>query len=180
MSAIDIGSEAIDRATFLTYNYTLIDKTNPANLSGRITSVALYAVVEMSGIKVGIFTEAPANTFTVRDWQSLANCPAGYKEYAVDLNVEAGDFIGIFFTGGQLEVDTASGDGWWLENADYIPCTGQAFAFTASRAASIYGIGTTESPGGASRQGFFIGSSIDTWINEWIGAFVDQDNGRRG
>ena len=117
MAAIDIGNEAINRDSYIDYNKTLIDGTNTANASGRLTSVSVYANVEMLNSVVAIFYRPDSgghpNNFTARDSQSLGTVPAGLSNHDVDLEVEEGDYIGIYFFG-QGRIDSAvSGGLYW-------------------------------------------------------------------
>ncbi|GAH33167.1 unnamed protein product, partial [marine sediment metagenome] len=117
MAVIDIGNEVIDRDSYIDYGKTLIDGTNPANASGRLTSVSIYARVEMLYTNVAIFyrpdpTGYP-NNFTARDSHYVGTVAAGEQSFEVELEVEAGDFIGVYFVGGgQIECDVAGGTFW--------------------------------------------------------------------
>lgn len=144
-TAIDIGTPAIDRGSFLaTNNITFISVENPANLSGRITSIEIWAVVEMTGVKVATFEEVDTNTFTARDSQLIGTVSAGSKKtFDVDLDVQAGDYIGLCTTGGAIENDT-SGSGTWNTSGDQTGCVEQVFSFNADRTMSLYGTGITE------------------------------------
>ena len=139
---IDIGSSAIDRGSFLaTNNITFISVENPANLSGRITSIEIWAVLEMTGVKVATFEEVDTNTFTARDSYTIGTVAAGSKQtFDVDLDVQAGDYIGLYTTGGAIENDT-SGSGTWNTSGDQTGCVGELFTFNADRTMSLYGTG---------------------------------------
>ncbi|RXG66767.1 hypothetical protein ES695_01440, partial [Candidatus Atribacteria bacterium 1244-E10-H5-B2] len=41
---IDIGMPAIDRSASITSGYTEVDKNNPANISGTVNKVEIFAV----------------------------------------------------------------------------------------------------------------------------------------
>lgn len=119
MAVIDIGNEAINRASSIDYNKTLIDGTNVANATGRLTSVSIYARVDMLFTVVAIFYRPDSggypNNFTARDSQSLGTVEAGEQIFEVDLEVHEGDFIGLYFYGGgQLEADGGEGIFWNL------------------------------------------------------------------
>lgn len=117
MAVIDIGNEAINRVSYIDYNKTLIDGTNVANTTGRLTSVSIYANNEMFFTVVAIFYRpnpgGNPNNFTARCSQSLGTVPTGLSNHDVDLEVEEGDFIGVFFFGqGQIDAATSGGVFW--------------------------------------------------------------------
>lgn len=118
MAVIDIGNEAINRSGFVGQGLTIIDGTNPANTGERITSVSIWAKVTMLYTVVGIFyrpdPEGYTNNFTARCSQSIGTVEAGAKRtFEVDLEVEEGDFIGIYcYSAGELEGDPEGGISW--------------------------------------------------------------------
>ena len=144
---IDIGMPAIDRASSTGTN-TYVDKLNPANGTGKITSVEIWAAADLINCEVATFFQPDPggfpNNFTTRDTQVIGTVTAGSKQtFPVDLDVEEGDYIGIYFTAGTLERDLGSG-GYWYHNVDDIPCVNQEFWVTGSGAElSLYGTGTT-------------------------------------
>jgi hypothetical protein len=153
MGAIDVGAACTDRATSLGSTRTIIAKENPANDTGKITKVAIYGTgASVLACKVAIFTLVSGNSFTTRDYESIGNIAIGYQEFTVDLDVQAGDYIGMLInSGGGIEYDTSGGEGVWALSGDYIPCTNQDFgAINTGRSASIYGTGATSGGGGIS------------------------------
>ena len=142
MATIDIGSAAEDRANFLSLAITYIAKENPANVSGRITSVEIWAYLEMTGVKVATFEEVDTNIFTARDSYTVGTVTTGAKRtFEVDLDVQAGDYIGIYGTAGFIEANTSSGSGTWSKSGDHTECVEEAIDFTADRTMSLYGTG---------------------------------------
>ena len=146
LAAIDIGSPATDRASSNGLGtYTHIIAENPANASGTITSVEIWfnvGVGALEGLWVATFYNVSGNNFSTRDTVSLGEASAGYNAFEVGLNVEGGDYIGIFAGGGRIDT-TWSGDGAWYLAGNQIPCTNVTFAFEAGFTFSLYGIGTT-------------------------------------
>ncbi|MBA7581513.1 hypothetical protein ES708_23418 [subsurface metagenome] len=61
------------------------------------------------------------------------------QTFDVNLIVEAGDYIGVYWTGGRLEYDVSGPVGDWRKANDKIPCTNVAFDFYSSRVMSIHG-----------------------------------------
>ncbi|GAI75889.1 unnamed protein product, partial [marine sediment metagenome] len=139
---IDIGSEAINR----TYNWgaqrTLINRTNPANETGKIVTIKIYGT-NLNSVKIATFFNVSGNYFSTRDWQSLGNVGTGYKEITVDLEVAKNDYIGIYFSAGTLDIDLNGGDGdWAVSYQDLIPCTNKLFTLNSTtQIISLYGEG---------------------------------------
>ena len=145
MAAIDVGAAAIDRVSSTLADYTFIAKENPANLSGKITTIAVYVYnATLVGAKVATFQETSSNVFTARASQTLPDTTVGYHEIVVDLDVEAGDYIGIFIPSDTSRLDKDStADGYWTLVGDQTACTDATFTFTAERSISLYGTGET-------------------------------------
>ena len=144
LTPIDVGSPAIDGTHYFTdTNFTLISKVNPANYSGKINSVEIYAHTSMTGCEVATFYQGAANVFTTRDSQTIGNVAAGAKRtFEVDLDVNAGDYIGIYFATGQIELNTGTNPGNWGLAGDNIPCSSTTFAvFNTTIPMSLYGTG---------------------------------------
>lgn len=143
MAIIDIGVEPIGRTTAYV-NYTLINKANPANATGKITSIEVW-VTGNCNLDVATFTQGAANYFTTRDQETLMSVIAGAKRtFEVDLDVVEGDFIGCFSgTGGIAGITTTDGEGVWYKASGQIPCENLSFALSAAWVMDLYGIGTT-------------------------------------
>jgi len=143
--AIDIGSAAIERP-FNTVNVlkTYVDKNNPANASGTITSIEIWASTNLANCEVATFYIVSGNNLSTRDTHTIGSVTAGNKQTfsGLDITVQTGDYIGLKYTRGQLE-KTDSGDGYWYINSDEIPCTNVLFTSVADTTISLYGTGTT-------------------------------------
>ena len=125
MAFIDIGNPAIVGGGRLYANFTDIDVNNPANGSGTIVSVEIYAQETMYNCEVAIFYLVSGTSYTTRDHQAIGTVTAGAKRtFTVDLDVQTGDLIGLFFTAGELESSTEQGStkNRYL-SGDRIPCT---------------------------------------------------------
>jgi hypothetical protein len=140
-TAIDVGSEAINRSTYNNEG-TSVDRNNPANASGTITSVEIYANSAMSNVEVATFFVVSGNNLSTRDSEAIGSVAAGYTTHTVSLNIVTGDCIGIYFSAGGLDRDTTGG-GFWKNAGDQIPCTNVLFTLTANGTLSIYGAGAT-------------------------------------
>lgn len=151
---IDIGSAATNRGNTFAGERTVIVKNNPANESGKITSVEIWGYDDMTETEVVTFAQGDASVFTARDSQVIGTVTGGSKQtFSVDLDVVAGDFIGVWFrnnagTGwtGNISMST-SGAGLWYLDGDQTSCVDTTFSFAANRDISLYGTGTTEEEG---------------------------------
>jgi len=65
------------------------------------------------------------------------------RTFAVDLDVEVGDYLGIYYTDGSIERDTSGFAGMWYASTDQIPCTDFTFSTSSGSAISLYGTGMT-------------------------------------
>ncbi len=141
-TALDVGPGATNRAAALAQGNTVIDLANAVNGDGVITSVSIWAATDLTGVEVAMFYEVTSGVFSVRSSDTIGDVTSGSKQtFAVELPCVAGDYLGIWWTGGTLEVDTAGGSGVRAAAGDQIPCYGQAFALSANYAISIEGAG---------------------------------------
>ena len=150
---IEIGCPAIDGDSNLgTNNKTVVDRNNPANGTGKITSIEIWAKVEMTGVKIAIFRLVSGNNLSTYDYETIqidgqdpGVVPAGSKQTAtVDLDVEEGDYIGLYYATGDIELDYFVSDGIWWSVGDKIPCTDVTFNTVGNNNMSLCGTGTTE------------------------------------
>jgi len=140
--AIDIGLEPVEGNDQGYANWTTVSKFNPANETGTITSVEIWAKVNLVGCKVGIFYVVSGNNLTCRDYQTIGNVTAGSKQtFEVDLDVETGDYIGITYTSGTM---SANGVGRWYVSGDQMTCVNKLFNSSTSASPHVYGTGATE------------------------------------
>ncbi|GAI61889.1 unnamed protein product [marine sediment metagenome] len=141
---IDIGSDPIDRASYVAIGYTIIDKNNPANASGILHTVKVYAYLSLNGLKVGTFYTTNGNKLKCRDSELI-----GYVENkavrtftGLSIAVEEGDYIGCYYTSGNIERDTEGFLGIWGRYGESIdPGDEETYTFYAGDAMSLYGIG---------------------------------------
>ena len=170
---IDIGAEAIDRVSSNTV-MTSVNKGNPANASGKITSVEIYANSNMTGAIVATFyrpdpTGSP-NYLVARDHYEIGSVTSGSKQtFTVDLNVEEGDYLGIYYSGGAIENDVSGGDGVWIQGGNRTETTGNIFILSADNALSLYATGTTAIGLPVTFNGATISKWNDTTISKWNG-----------
>ncbi|MBA7570584.1 hypothetical protein ES708_12337 [subsurface metagenome] len=144
---IDIGSPAIDRASNTTANYTTVDKNNPANASGQITSIEFRVQYKVRGLIVGTFYSTNGNTLKCRASEVIpGDFPTGSTQTkAVTIDVREGDYIGFYETSGRLERDTEGFAGiWGILNKHIDPGDEYEYDFFAGDALSLYGRGEGE------------------------------------
>ena len=166
---IDVGAAATNRTSEkFTGTYMVI--VNPADGTGKITSVEIYAVTgyNLTLVEVATFYVVSGNFLSTRDWEYIGNVTAGSKQtFVVDLNVVAGDYIGIYFaSGGKIEADST---GTYMSKAgDNIPCTNIEFSSPVAGTISLYGTGETVAVG--------IKWNTQT-ISKWDGQVITKLNG---
>lgn len=143
--SIDIGSPAIDRTAYENYGNTIINKTNPANASGKITKIQIYFRLTVYSWKIAIFHEVSANRFTTRSYAVMPSGPhdPGFHEFDVDLDVQEGDYIGFYLTNGQIDSDSLGLGIWASWGNDRIPCIDQEFTSYGEYRDSLYGTGSS-------------------------------------
>ncbi len=152
MAIIDIGAPAIQREGWFGNGYTVINKENPANASGTITSVEIFVETAfLTGVTVGTFYTTNGNTLKCRDSEFIGSVPSGSKQTFSDLTiaVEAGDYIGIYITGGTgfLSGIGTGYAGIWYISGEYIdPNDEVAYTFSDGDCISLYGTGEEIAP----------------------------------
>jgi len=144
VSDIDVGADPVARLDSCRAGSTYVDKNNPANASGTLSSVKVWAEANITGLIVGTFYITNGNTLKCRDSVLIGDVEAGAERTFTDLSiaVEEGDYIGCYFTGGFLEFDPSGYAGFWLGFGKYIDPNDEAeYTFFAGRALSLYGYG---------------------------------------
>ncbi|MBE3085367.1 MAG: DUF2341 domain-containing protein [Bacteroidetes bacterium] len=147
---IDVGSAAIVRAAGKGGNRTWVDLANPADFTGKITNVAIFVNSTMASAKVATFYAIDATHYTARSSGNLGTVPYGLQNKAVNLDVVAGDFIGIYFTDNldYISASSSGGSGVVYLAGDQTACSNAEFALYANWAISLYGTGATVAVGG--------------------------------
>lgn len=144
---IDVGVAAIDRDYILTDGWTRIVIDNPANASGTLHTIKIWANSNISGLIVGTFYLTNENTLKCRDSVFIGNVEAGAERTfpGLSIAVEAGDYIGCYFTAGYLERDTVGYAGLWSKDGEYIdPGDEATYGVLADDTMSLYGIGEAD------------------------------------
>ena len=102
---IDIGDAAINRGSYANYGDTIIIKNNPANASGKIISIEIWANSNLSNVEVATFYVVSGNNLSTRDTHTIGSVTAGSKQTfsGLDITGEAGDYLGAYWTYGRLD-----------------------------------------------------------------------------
>ncbi|MBA7617107.1 hypothetical protein ES703_24418 [subsurface metagenome] len=148
-SDIDVGADPIDRTDLYGMGYTLIDTNNPANASGILHTVKVYALGNIVGLRVGTFYATNGDVFKCRDSEFIGDVAAGAERTFTGLSiaVEEGDYIGCYYTAGAIECDKVGFLGLWGRYGEFIdPGDEAAQGFLEGAAISLYGYGDIEAP----------------------------------
>ncbi len=138
-----IGEEPKDRSSMISGYRTIINKGNPARYSGTIQNIGIRSYNTIYNVEVATFYKSSEDSFSTRDYQYIGTVYGGSaREYIVSLDVKAGDYIGMYFTGSSqaMERDTSGCAGMWHQNLDNIPCTNRHFNFISGDAISLGGV----------------------------------------
>lgn len=153
--AIDIGAEATDRGYAYSAGRTVIAKDNPANASGTITSVEIWANTDMTNCRVGTFYTTNGDRLKCRDSATIGAVTAGSKQTFTEdsggsplaITVETGDYIGFYETPGKIEWDIAGFLGMWYVVSEFIdPGDETDYSLAAGDTISLKGTGEEEAP----------------------------------
>lgn len=147
--SIDVGAPCIDRSSGLG-DYTLVGIDNPANASGTIDYICIYALSTMSSIEVASFIDEGSNVLSTNGVVALVNSSVGENTYNAPgdftaFNISAGEYIGIKYIG-SIEVATSGGGGVWYKAGDNIPASSVTFSWIANYIFSLYATGTEAAP----------------------------------
>jgi hypothetical protein len=139
--SISIGSGAIDRVTQGT-PYTIIDKGNPANATGTLTSVSIYVNSNLGALSMATFYLVSGTNYSTRDYVDLGNTLTGLITFSpVSIDTTLGDYLGYTCTTGYVDRDTTGTNMCWYDDGDMIPCTNNTF-FVYDMTYSLSGTGT--------------------------------------
>ena len=147
MGAIDVGSDAVDRAEIWQVStYTLLNKGNVANDTGNITSVEIWVNENTTGTIVATFFGSGTD-WTSRGSATIGAVTAGSKQTFSGLSfaVETGDIIGMYVgSAGKMEIGSPNDAGMLYLSGDQIDEVQHTYTdYGAVRAISLYGIGVT-------------------------------------
>jgi hypothetical protein len=141
--ALKIGCECTDRASSGASGTTIVDWKYVATDEGTISQVDIWAVTNISDSDVAIFEFSGSGLSTV-DSEHIGSITAGSEQNftGLDLTVQKGSYLGIYYTGGTIEKSTSGETGFWYLYSDQIPCTDVSFSAIGGYGISLYGTGT--------------------------------------
>ena len=140
---LDVGHVADSGTTTFYGGFTVIDLTNPVNLSGKINLVDIRVTSNNNrNVIVGIF-RGSGTSYACVDYESLGDLTTGlYEDIVVDLDAQAGDFIGAImpdFT--SIRGGTTGGSGMMYKNGDQTATGEQTYILDADNWMALYGTG---------------------------------------
>jgi hypothetical protein len=154
MAAIDIGAGADNlSSSFNPIDKTVIDRTNPANDSGEITTFEVFLYYSsLTGCVIGTLTKGTENNYTGQDYESLGSVSAGSKQTfsGKSCHVHTNDVIGFSATGGggALESQTTGGSGYLSYAGNGWDGSSHAYSlWQSSGQFGLYGTGETAAAG---------------------------------
>lgn len=156
MAVIDIGPGAINRETMWGVDNTSLDAANPANDTGILDIIEIWAQADLVGCKVGTFYGSGTD-YTSRDVETIGPVASGSKQTfsGLDIDVETGDFIGLYATSGLIERDFSGFTGIYYKIGDQFGTGQQTYSLYDGDGMSIYGTGETEAAAAAGGAGSF-------------------------
>jgi len=154
---ITIGNPAVD-GDILTggSGYTQVDKKTPADGTGTITTVEVCLRASTTTTIIAIFS-ASGNFLTARDYESVGALSAGYNSFSVNLDVVTGDYIGIYYVGGEPEITPTASTGIWYKLGDQTQCVNTSFS---SYTAAFLSLGGSSGVAAAEGNVIFFGTNF--------------------
>jgi len=183
---IDIGPGATNRNTYSNAGITYIDLANPANLTGIIDTLQIWANSNLPvGTKIGTFYLS-GGQYACRAYYtttSIITSGAVRTLTGLSIAVQAGDYLGIYFATGRIERASTGGSGVLWKGGDQFGAGLQTYATFASYAISIYGTGNTvgEAPTvtiETIKTGTATATTTNHLIDTTLNQFVAGDVGR--
>ncbi len=140
---IDIGNLAVT-GTGSTAQYTRVIVDNPANATGTLDVIEVFARVEIPNVQAATFFIVSGLNLSTRDAdESLGVAAADVKTTysGLSIDVETGDYLGFDIDGGRMAWNSGGVANSLWKNGDFIPCTNELFAELGDFAWSVYGTG---------------------------------------
>jgi hypothetical protein len=125
-------------------NYTIINRDNPVNIAGAITQVQLYFASSASDVWVGVFYQLIGTRYLCRSAENLGSVTSGgVRTFAVNLDAQTGDCIGVFVDNGWIDATAGIGDGvLYVSGNQCYSGSDESYAAAAVTQISIYATGT--------------------------------------
>jgi hypothetical protein len=142
---IDVGEPCITRSSQQSGPYTFIIKNNVANANGKITNVCIWmGAGNPSNHYVGTFYQISGLTYKCRTGENVGALSTGENNKTVDLDVVAGDLIGIYLPNVSSQIAFDFGGSFpllYLGSNTCITDNQSTYGQTNNAAISIYGTG---------------------------------------
>lgn len=123
---IAIGAPAVEGDTQFTQDWTWVNIEGPANASGIIDTVKIYATEgdSLVGCFVGIFYVVSGDTLKCRSAVEIGAVAGGAERTFPELSlaVEVGDYIGLYYSEGAIRYRNTVGAGLWHSNEEVNHC----------------------------------------------------------
>lgn len=144
MGLIDIGPGAIERSSGYGEGKTVIDLTNPANDTGVLDTVEVWAYSNITGFKIGTFSGS-GTSYDDRDYATIGSVSAGSKRTFTGLSIDVvtGDFLGVYCATGLVMLIPAGYSGLYQRSGDSFGSSSNTYSLRSGDAISIYGTGAT-------------------------------------
>jgi len=142
--AIDIGLAAVADGNNFSATYTYIQLDNPANATGTITQVQVYADISITGMRAGTFYNTGANTYKCRASAALGDAPADQVTTfpGLSIAVVAGDFIGGYHGTGYMELTVDATKSFIYVSGEFIDADDETtYSAPIGRHIALYGTG---------------------------------------
>ena len=111
--ALLVGASVVNRANSQVGGNTIISGSGTCSANGVITRFSVWPAVNMTGIVIGMFDNVSGDYYIASsaDTETIGNATAGSEQIFTGLNLTAfaGDYLGIYFDGGYLEVSDSGG-----------------------------------------------------------------------
>lgn len=146
MAVIDVGPGATNRGDARSER-ACVDLNNPANDTGSLDTMEFWYSSNGSGVKCGTFYGS-STKYTSRDYETIGSVTSGAKRTFTGLScdVTATDFLGAYWTSGNIESDTSGYLGVYsYTGGDPFGAGEITYSLLSGDAISIYATGATPS-----------------------------------
>ena len=145
MAIISIGPGAYERDNMQASFKSFIALGNPSNANGVINTIRIFANTNIAGAKIGTFSFVSGTTYKCRDVAIIGDVVSGSAQIfpGLSLSVNVGDYLGIYFSSGDIENSSSGFAGIRYAFGDIL--TVDLESSTSSflgQAISIHGAGT--------------------------------------
>lgn len=107
---VEGGSECISRTSWLIYDKCIIFAENPIDRDGILVSWCAYCGVISPESRIAIrIYRANGSNYDYVGGGAVRTCPSGHSSYTENINVLAGDLVGIFVIEGSIALDYTGG-----------------------------------------------------------------------